>query len=477
MSQGEIRFGTDGWRAVIGDQFTFENVRHVAQAYCDYLKDEGAGGKDGVVVGYDTRFLSERFAHEAGRVAAANGMKVHMASRFAPTPAVSWAVKEFGAAGGVMITASHNPAEYNGFKIKAHYAGSALPEITKAVEARLADNASQGRHPRVIDYNAAVSGGGIRLFDPWAAYERQLRRLVDLERIGQAGFRVVVDPMFGAGQGYLRDLLAGARVEVREIRGEINPAFPGINPEPIPRNLGPLVAAVRESGAHVGLAVDGDGDRVGAVDERGEFVDSHRIFSLILRHLVEDRGWTGAVVKTFALTDMADKLAARYGLRLYTTPVGFKHVCELALREDVLIGGEESGGIGIKNHIPERDGILCALLRLEIMARRGKTLGELVQELLASVGPHHYGRVDLHLSPTRKEALLRQLRSDPPGAVAGLPVTRVDDRDGYKFILGARGWILIRPSGTEPIVRVYAELDDKAALAAVLRAGEALARG
>lgn len=477
MSQAEIRFGTDGWRAVIADQFTCENVRHVAQAYCDYLHDEAPPGKREVVVGYDTRFLSERFAHEAGRVAAANGIRVHMASRFAPTPAVSWAVKEFGAAGGVMITASHNPAEYNGFKIKAHYAGSALPEITRGVECRLAANARQGRHPRVIDYNAAVSGGGIRPFDPWAAYEKQLRRLIDLERIARAGFTVVVDPMYGAGQGYLRDLLTSAGVRVREIRGEINPAFPGINPEPIPRNLEPLVRAVRESGAHAGLAVDGDGDRVGAVDERGEFVDSHRIFSLILQHLVEDRGWSGAVVKTFALTDMADKLAARYGLKLHTTPVGFKYVCELALREDVLIGGEESGGIGIKNHIPERDGILCSLLLLEIMARRGRTLGELVSDLLDTLGPHHYGRVDLHLSESRKEVLLEGLRSTPPSAFAGIPVTRVDDRDGFKFILGGRGWILIRPSGTEPIVRVYAELDDKDALRDVLRAGEALARG
>lgn len=471
----EIRFGTDGWRAVIGDEFTFSNVRLVAQAHCDYLKHSGLARR-GLVVGYDTRFLSDRFAREVARVAAANGIPVHMAERYAPTPAVSWAVREHGAAGGVMVTASHNPAEYNGYKVKADYAGSALPAITRAIEEQLVANEREGRSPRVIDYHAAVSGGGIRLFAPWPAYERQLRGLVDLERLGRSGFRVAVDVMYGAAQGYLGALLAGAGVDVIEVRGEINPAFPGINPEPIPRNLGALVDAVCGSGAHAGLAVDGDGDRIGAVDEEGRFVDSQRIFALILRHLVEERGWRGTVAATFAVTRMVDKLAARYGLTLHRLPVGFKHVCELALREDVLIGGEESGGIGIKNHIPERDGILCALLLLEIMATRGKTLGQLVDDLLAFVGPHHFQRVDLHLSPERKENLSRELANGVK-SFGGLPVTAVDSLDGYKFFLGDRGWILIRPSGTEPVVRVYAELDDPALLGRVLRDGERLAHG
>lgn len=472
----EIAFGTDGWRAVIGDTFTFKNVRLVAHGYCDYLKEQGMGER-GLVVGFDTRFLSGRFAHEVARVAAANGIRVMLSDRFASTPSVSWAVRDLAAAGAVMVTASHNPPEYNGIKIKADYGGSALPEITRAVERHVATIIHAGRAPRVIDYNAAVAGGGIRLFNPWTAYEKQLRTLLDLERIGHSRFRAVLDCMYGAGQGYVSKLLASSGLAVTEIRGEINPAFPGINPEPIPRNLAALVKAVRESGADVGLALDGDGDRIGAVDGAGNFVDPHRIFALMLRYLVEDRGWSGAVARTFAVTRMVDKLAARYGLKLHSMPVGFKYVCELALREDILIGGEESGGIGIKNHIPERDGILCALMILEIMTVKGKSLAELVEELLAFVGPHYFNRVDLHLSQEGKEALLARLRSHPPGEFAGIEVTGLDDLDGYKFLLGERGWILIRPSGTEPVVRIYAELDDPGAVARVLKAGESFALG
>ncbi len=475
-----IRFGTDGWRAVIADEFTFENVRRVAQAYADCLNRRDGAGRP-AVVGYDTRFLSDRFAAEAARVLAANGVRVLLASHPAPTPAVSWAVRVHGAAGGVMVTASHNPPEYNGIKIKADYAGSALPALTRAVEEQLAANEAAGRHPRLIDFHAAVAGGGIRLFDPRPSYLAQVRSLVDWERIGAwaraRGRRVVVDAMYGAGQGYLSELLAGSGVAVHEIRAEPNPGFGGIHPEPIPRNLQPLMAAVRAEGADLGLALDGDGDRSGAVDGEGRFVDPQQVFALLLRHLVERRGWTGSVVKTFAVTDMVDKLAARYGLRLHVRPVGFKYVCELALQEDVLIGGEESGGIGVKNHIPERDGILVDLLLLEIVATEGKPLHAVVADLLADVGPHHYRRLDLRLTAERKEALLDRLRRETPAAFAGLPVTGVDTLDGFKFRLGERGWILFRASGTEPVVRVYAELDDPALLGRVLQDGERLARG
>ncbi len=429
------------------------------------------------MVGYDTRLLSRRFAEETARVLAANGVRVLLADRFVPTPTVSWAVREHGAAGGVMITASHNPPEYNGFKIKADYGGSALPSITRAVEEALAENEAAGRQPRVIDFHAAVAGGGIRLFNPWPSYAAQLARLVDLEAVGRLGRPVAVDAMYGAGQGYLAGLLRSAGVEVVEVRGEVNPAFPGINPEPIEKNLTALREAVSRHGAAAGLAVDGDGDRVGAVDEEGGFVDAHRIFALILLHLVRDKGWRGTVAKTFALTEMADRIARSHGLPLRVLPVGFKHVCELALREDVLIGGEESGGIGIKNHLPERDGLLSCLLLLEIMARRGMTLGQQVRELLAEVGPHFYRREDLHLTPAAKEELLRRLREDPPRAFAGLAVTRVDTLDGHKFFLDGRGWILLRPSGTEPVVRVYVEMDGPDLVTAVLHEGVALARG
>lgn len=494
-----IAFGTDGWRAVIADEFTFANVRRVAQAYADYLRrqprDVHAGGPAGgdrfsptpagrptdggttVVVGYDTRFLSRQFAEEAARVLAANGLRVLLADRFVPTPAISWAVKEHGAAGGVMITASHNPAEYNGFKIKARYGGSALPSITAGVEEALRENEAAGRQPHLVDFHAAVAGGGVRLFNPWPGYAAQLARMVDLEAVGCLGRRVAVDAMYGAGQGYLAGLLRGAGLDVMEVRGEVNPAFPGVNPEPIEKHLAALREAVARHGAAAGLAVDGDGDRVGAVDEHGRFVDAHRIFALILRHLVRDRGWRGTVAKTFALTEMADKLARSYGLPLRVLPVGFKHVCELALREDVLIGGEESGGIGVKGHMPERDGLLSCLFLLEMMARSGLTLGELVEDLLREVGPHFYRREDLRLSEAAKDALLARLESDPPRAFAGLAVSRVDARDGYKFFLGERGWVLVRASGTEPVVRVYVEMDDPELVPAVLQAGVALARG
>lgn len=474
-----IRFGTDGWRAVIAEEFTFENVRRVAQAYADHLHHRPGGRRGEVIVGYDTRFLSSQFAREAARVLAANGIDTLLAAHPAPTPAVSWAIRAQHAVGGIMITASHNPPEYNGVKIKGEYAGSALPELTQAVETRLEANEAAGRRPHLIDFNAAVAGGGIRLFDPRPSYVGQVASLIDLERIAAAararGLRIVVDAMYGAGQGYITDLLAGTGVAVREIRAELNPGFGGINPEPILRNLGPLVQAVRDDGADLGLALDGDADRSGAVDPRGEMVDSQRVFALLLRHLVERRGWTGSVVKTFAVTDMVDKLAARYGLRLHIKPVGFKYVCELALQEDVLIGGEESGGLGIKNHIPERDGILIDLLLLEIVAWEGKPLHAVVDDLLAEVGPHHYRRADLHLTPAGRDGLLRLLAEDPPARFGGLPVTAVDPLDGFKFRLGDRGWILFRASGTEPVVRVYAELDDPATLDAVLEEGRRLA--
>lgn len=474
-----ISFGTDGWRAIISDEFTFANVRRVAQAYADYIGQHARIG-GGVVVGYDTRFLSRDYAREVARVLAANGIRVFLSSDHLPTPALSWAVKERQAAGGVMITASHNPPQYNGVKIKADYGGSALPSITRAVEDRLSANEQAGRHAHVIDYNAAVSGGGIHLADLRAPYVRQIRSLVDFEAIGRAGaggLRVVVDSMYGAGQGLLAGLLAESGVGVEEIRSELNPGFCGINPEPILRNLGPLVEAVTSRGAHLGLALDGDADRCGAVDARGHMVDSQRIFALVLRHLVERRGWTGSVVKTFAVTRMVDRLAHRYGLKLHKMPVGFKYVCELALKEDVLMGGEESGGLGVKNHIPERDGVLIDLLLAEIVATEGKPLHVLIDELLAEVGPHYYNRVDLHLSPERKEAFLQGLGNRPPRSFASIPVTGLDDLDGFKYLLGERGWVLFRASGTEPIIRIYAELDDTGALEAVLAAGRDLALG
>ncbi|MGE5481966.1 MAG: phosphoglucomutase/phosphomannomutase family protein, partial [Bacteroidota bacterium] len=405
----QIKFGTDGWRGVIARDFTFANVRVVAQAVAGYVRDTGEA-KRGVVVGYDTRFLSERFAQTVAEVLAANGIPVYLTDQAAPTPAVSFAVKHLGAAGGVMITASHNPPEYNGVKFKGAYGGSALPEMVARIEAQLEMAASNEQSVT----SRSCSAAPIRRLDPRPAYFAQLRNLVDLDVIRAAGLRLMVDPMHGAGRGYLKALLAEEGIPVTEIRGEFNPSFGGVNPEPIAANLEALVQAVRETGTSLGTATDGDADRVGAVDERGNFVDSHRIFALLLEHLVARRHWTGSVVKTFSTTRMIDKLAAAYGLTLHETPIGFKYVCEHMLAEDVLIGGEESGGIGVKNHLPERDGLLCSLLLAEIVAVTGTSLSELVEDLMRRLGRHEYGRVDLHLRPGQKEALLRRLNAHPP---------------------------------------------------------------
>ncbi|MBX5476988.1 MAG: phosphoglucomutase/phosphomannomutase family protein [Clostridia bacterium] len=461
-----IRFGTDGWRDVIADRYTFANVRRVAQALCDVLAAEG--GPRSIVVGHDTRFLSDRFALAVARVASANGFDAFLTQLATPTPAVAWATRERGAAAGVMITASHNPPIYNGFKIKGPFGGPALPDFTAAVERRLAENVAAGREPREDDAR-------VRQFDALPTYLDQVRRLVQFDVVARARGPWISDAMHGAGRGILAGLLREAGVDVVEIRGDVNPSFGGVNPEPVAANLEALRQAVVSHGARGGVVTDGDADRVGAVDEHGRIVDSQRIFALLLQHLVEDRGWRGTVVKTFAVTDMVDKLARRYGLEVLLRPVGFKYVTEYALTGNLLLGGEESGGLGIQHHLPERDGIVCALLLIEMCGARGKTLGELVDDLMQTVGYHVYRRLDLHLTEEQKRRLMERLRTSPPRSVAGLAVTGIDPLDGYKLRLGDRGWILFRASGTEPIVRVYAELDDDDALERVLEAGRTLA--
>lgn len=460
----EISFGTDGWRHVISDGFTFANVRRVAQAIASDLLAKGQEGKT-VVVGYDTRFLSHRYAQLVAEVLAGNGFYVLLTQEAAPTPAVSWAVREAGAVGGVMVTASHNPPEYNGLKFKGAYGGSALPEMTAAVEEQL----RRLDEIRSLPLEKALAQKKIEFFDPKPAYFRQLRRLVDFGVLARHRLGVVVDPMHGAARGYLKELLADTPLEVVEIRGEYNPGFGGVNPEPIEKNLEALRLAVTERGAAVGLATDGDADRVGAMDEKGHFVDSHRIFALLLRHLVRTRDWDGAVVKTFSTTQMIDLLAAKLGKKLHITPIGFKYICRLMLEDDILIGGEESGGIGIKHHLPERDGLLCSLLLLEMMAQSGQTLSTLVDDLLAEVGPHHYRRLDLEVAEPK--ALMAKLLHQPPPAIAGRQVVGQDGLDGQKLFLADGSWILFRASGTEPVVRIYAEAATGEAAEELLAAG------
>ncbi|MEZ0395374.1 MAG: phosphoglucomutase/phosphomannomutase family protein [Anaerolineales bacterium] len=480
-----IHFGTDGWRAVISDTFTFSNLRMLTQAIADALASpdwgdlaNGGGNPDPhkVVVGFDTRFLSDRYAGEVARVLAANGFTVLLTQADAPTPAISYAVKYHGAIAGVVITASHNAPRYNGVKLKAAYGGSALPEQCRRVEVYLNDNEERARGPNLMDFDVARQQGLIQKFNPLPAYFDHLRTLINTDIIADNPQRFVVDSMYGAGRGVIKAFLQGTGCEVTEIRGEMNPGFGNVHPEPIAKYLGALAGAIGAGMGNFGLATDGDADRIGAMDERGHFVDPHKIMALALRYLVEKRGWSGAVVRTVSTTRMIDRLASRYGLKLYETPVGFNHIADHMLAEDVLIGGEESGGISFKGHIPEGDGPIMGLLLVEIIAAARKPLSALVDELLAEVGPAFYERRDLRLKrPVSKEAMTRFLTEKAPAEIGGQKVVEIGQRDGVKYLLQDDSWLLIRPSGTEPVLRVYAEGRSQAMVQALLAYGESVA--
>jgi phosphomannomutase len=466
----EIKFGTDGWRGVIARDFTFANLSLVAQATMDYLRQQGLAEK-GLVVGYDRRFLSREFAERVVEVACGNGIRVVLTDRFAPTPAVSWAVHELKAGAGVMITASHNPPIYNGFKVKEAFGGSARPATTKVLEEMVAANMTAGRPVKAMPLREALASGRVELYDAMRDYLAQLARYVDLELIRKAAIPVVVDPMYGAGCGVLPELLPAAV----EIHGTENPGFGGQPPEPTEEHLAELAGLVGSGRYRVGLALDGDADRIGAVDETGAFFSSHRIFTVLLRHLHERKGLRGGVVKTVSTTGMIDLLAEKFGLPLYETPIGFKHICELMLDHDILMGGEESGGLGVKGHIPERDGILMGLLLLEAMAMSGKGLRQLLDETMAEIGQFHYRRLDFAIDNSAKELLIARLQAGGIATIAGRPVAAENFSDGFKYIFGDGAWLLIRPSGTEPVLRLYSEANDPAVVEALLAAGREIA--
>jgi alpha-D-glucose phosphate-specific phosphoglucomutase len=480
-----IHFGTDGWRAVISDTFTFHNLRMVTQAIADAVKSDtwnngvyiqGNPDTRSVVVGFDTRFLSDRYASDVARVLAANGYSVHLAQADAPTPAISYMVRHLGAIAGIMITASHNAPRYNGMKLKAAYGGSALSEQCRRVEVYLNDNEERARGPNLMDFDQARKLGLIQRFNPLPAYYEHLRTLIDFDTIAENPQRIVVDSMYGSGRGVIKGILQGTGCEVQEIRGEMNPGFGGVHPEPIARYLGALAGAISTHMGNFGLATDGDADRIGAMDERGNFVDPHKIMALALSHLVEQRGWRGPVVRTVSTTRMIDRLAARYGLPVYETPVGFNHIADYMLKEDILIGGEESGGISFKGHIPEGDGVLMGLLLIEIVAASGKSLYELVQELLVTAGPVHYQRNDLRLThPVAKEKMKQLLLEKAPAEIAGVKVDEIRTIDGVKYLLADDSWLLVRPSGTEPVLRVYAEGRTSEMVQAMIGFGEDVA--
>jgi phosphomannomutase len=480
-----IHFGTDGWRAVISDTFTFHNLRLVAQAIADAISSdnwlngtslEGAPDPRKVVVGFDTRFLSDRYAMEAARVLAANNFTVYLAHADAPTPVISYAVRANNAIAGVMITASHNAPRYNGVKLKAAYGGSALPEQCRSVEVYLNDNEALGRGPNSVDYEQARQLGLIQRFNPILAYNERMRQLINFDVIADHPQRLVVDSMYGAGRGIIRGLLQGTGCEVHEIRGEMNPGFGGVHPEPIARYLSALAGAISTGMGGFGLANDGDADRIGAMDERGNFVDPHKIMALALRYLHDERGLRGSVVRTVSTTRMVDRLAKRYNLPIHETPVGFNHIADYMLKEKVLIGGEESGGISFNGHIPEGDGILMGLLVVEMVAAYKTTLHELVNDVLKDVGPAHYARTDLRLShPVSKAQMVQRLVDGTPASIGGETITEVSTLDGVKYLLSDDSWLLIRPSGTEPVLRVYAEGRTPQMVEALLGFGEQVA--
>lgn len=467
----EIKFGTDGWRGIIADDFTFDNVRRVAGAIAAYiLKYEDA--KRGVFVGYDTRFASQRAAQAAADVIAGAGIPVKLANDYTPTPAVSFAVKKNGAAGGVMVTSSHNPWNWNGVKFKAKFGGSATPAIMKKVEEELGAGAMPQGGKATIEET-----------DLKTPYIAAVCRFADLDAIGKAKFKIAIDSMYGSGRGILAGIFRERGVQHVAIRQEVNPLFPDINPEPIEPHIALLQQTVLREKCDAGLATDGDADRIGAVAEDGSFVDSHKIFCVLLRWLLERKKWPGDVVRAFNTTRMIDRIAAKHGRKLYETPIGFKYTADLMMEHDILIGGEESGGIGYSRFLPERDGVLNCLLLANVMAEEGKPLGQLVADLQMEFGPHYYGRRDLHIAEDIKQSAIQRARSDSTQTLGRYRVVKKENLDGIKFFLdaptngnGAEAWILFRASGTEPLLRAYAEASSRELVGEILTAAENFVR-
>ena len=462
-----IKFGTDGWRAVIADDFTFANVRSVAGAIASYvLKHEDASR--GVIVGYDTRFLSPVFALRAAEVLADAGIPVLLADDYVPTPAISYAVKNNGAAGGVVITSSHNPWNWNGVKFKGKFGGSATPAIMRVIE----EETAAGSMP--TGKQAAIEQADLK-----PAYMQAICRFADLDLISKAKFKFAIDSMHGSGRGVLAKIFSEHGIDSVAIRQDVNPLFPGINPEPIEPHVSALQETVVKEGCHAGFATDGDADRIGAVAEDGSFVDSHKIFSVLLDWLLRRKQWPGEVVRAFNTTKMLDRIAARHGRKLNECPIGFKYIADLMMEREILIGGEESGGIGYSRYLPERDGLLNSLLLANVLAEEKKPLGELVKTLQQEYGEHYYGRLDLHIEDDLKRSAIERARSRDTTALAKRAIVRKEHLDGTKFFLeasgngnGAEPWVLFRASGTEPLLRIYAEAASPEMVKDILGAAE-----
>ncbi len=477
MSQSPVKFGTDGWRGVIADDFTFANVRLAAEAIAAYVHHHEDAAK-GLCIGYDTRFGSKAFARACAEVAAATGIPVMLADRITPTPALSYGVRGRGAAGGIMITSSHNPAQWNGVKYKASYGGSGKPSIIAQIESYLGKPVARAAKPAKIEE--------VNFLPP---YLQAIEGFADLDLIARCGMKFCIDSMYGAGGTILSEIFTRIGVAHMAIRSNPNPLFPGINPEPIEPHIRALGEAVAANGCQAGLCTDGDADRIGATDEHGNFVDPHKIYSVLLSWVLKRKGWPGAVTRAFNTTKMLDRICRKHGRELIEHGIGFKFVCDYMLEREIVMGGEESGGIGFQRHLPERDGLLNALLLANVMAAEGKTLGELVADLQAEYGEHQYGRIDLHIPDDVKNGAIARAKALKQGdpVFAGMPVLRTETLDGVKFYLdnpeaktkpnAAESWLLLRASGTEPLLRIYSESCSKESVARLLESARGFALG
>jgi alpha-D-glucose phosphate-specific phosphoglucomutase len=456
LHSNPIKFGTDGWRGVIAQDFTFDNVRVCAQAVANYLKQAHLASR-GLIIGYDTRFASEDFAAATAEVVAGNGIKVYLCPRATPTPVVSFGTLARQAGGAVIITASHNPGSWNGFKVKSETGSSAPSEVTAEIEKQISRILTTGKIAQ-MPLAKALKQNLVEYLDLAPIYFKQVARLVNLNELRQAKLKIIIDPMHGAGAGYLKALLGGGALELFEINGERNPLFPGMGqPEPIAHNLTKLSATVRRRRANIGLASDGDADRMGVVDEKGVFLTPLHVFALLSLYLLEVRGERGLIVKTITSSAMIDRLGEIFKVPVRETAVGFKYVAPIMLDKNALIGGEESGGYGFRGHVTERDGILASLYFLDFMVRTGQNPSELIDYLYSKVGPHYFNRQDIEFPEPERTAIIGRVKRSAPKDIGGVKVARFDTTDGFRYILADTSWLLIRFSGTEPLLRIYAE--------------------
>lgn len=456
----EIKFGTDGWRAIIADGYTIANLTRVTQAMAAWLKAKYENPS--VMIGYDCRFHGELFSKTVANIMAQEGISVFISNGFVSTPMVSLSVHKRQINAGVVITASHNPPEYSGFKIKGDFGGSALPATVAEVEALIPDAPAAYANK----FEELADNGQIQYFDMEAVYLNHMKSNFDLKMIKNSGMKIGYDAMYGAGMDVFRKVFPGSTL----LHADFNPSFMGTAPEPIEKNLKEFQALIRKDGLEIGLATDGDADRIGLMDENGDFVDSHHILLLLIHYLHKVKGLGGKVIITFSVTPKVKKLCEMYGLEVEVTKVGFKYVCGIMLAEDVLVGGEESGGIAIKGHIPERDGIYIGVTVMEMMAKSGKKLTELIQEIYDLVGSFSFQRRDLHLAAEKKDAIVAAMNNAPYQNLGSYTVNKVESLDGFKFHLEDEQWVMIRPSGTEPVLRIYAEGPTREAAEAVLDA-------